>query len=90
MSATRESKTKMANTGNLRSMLITTLEDVLAGTMEVQQAYAVVKIAAQINASLLAEAQLAKINFMSNKQIYDIGTLPLENEKYKRPQVIDN
>lgn len=80
----------VATTGKLRAMLMATMESVISGKMDVHQASAVVKVAAQINVSLIAEAQIAKIKFLVNKEMDEIGTLPIEDERQKLSQTIEH
>ncbi len=73
----------VATTGKLRAMLMATMESIISGKMDAHQAHAIVKVAAQINVSLIAEAQIAKLKFLVNKEIDEIGTLPIEDERQK-------
>lgn len=71
---------KRNTTGSLRAVLLKTLDDVTSGRMDPQQASAVVKIAAQINMSLLTEAQIGRINVLANRPVHSLGEMPIETE----------
>lgn len=71
---------KRNTTGSLRAVLLKTLDDVTSGRIDPQQASAVVKIAAQINMSLLTEAQIGRINVLANRPVHSLGEMPIETE----------
>lgn len=69
---------KINTTGKLRGLLLETLDKVVAGTFDPGQANAIVKIATQINMSLLTEAQIARMDVLANRPTHALGELPIK------------
>ena len=78
---------KVKTTGDLRAILLKTLDEVQSGAMEPSKASAIVKIAAQINMSLLTEAQIGKMNLVASKSVFDLGALPVADLEIEPPVI---
>jgi hypothetical protein len=68
---------RLKTTGNLRAFLLKAIEDVESGKMDAGRANSIVKIAAQVNASLLAEVEVARIAFQTGRPSSDLSNLSL-------------
>lgn len=80
---------KLKTTGDLRGFLLRAIEEVDAGRMDSGQAASITKLAGQINASLLAEIEVARIMFADNKAASKIGSLEIASDVEGGPKTID-
>ena len=65
--------TKINTTGKVRNFLADTLESIQNGTIEVEKAHAIVKMANQIHQSLQAEAKIMKIRADAGQAVGKLG-----------------
>lgn len=64
---------KINTTGKVRNFLADTLESIQNGTIEVEKAHAIVKMANQIHQSLQAEAKIMKIRADAGQAVGKLG-----------------
>ena len=68
---------RILTTGNLRDFLAQTLIDVKEGSLELDKASRITKLAAQINENLYAEVKVAKIRLQMGDASTALGALPI-------------
>ena len=66
------------NVGQLRKFLVTAMEQVRDGTMDVQQAAQLTKIAAQVNESFYSEVKVSRLRAEAGEAMPKLGQLPIE------------
>ena len=67
------------NAGHLRAFLLDTMSEVRAGTLKVEQASVIQKLAAQVNENLYAEAKVSKLQKDAGFAVPELGELPLRS-----------
>ncbi len=90
MSESKPARRKLKTVGDLRAILANAIEDVISGDMDVHKATAIVKIASQINASLLAEVEVARFTLAQTNAIPGLGTLALDAPAREAPPTIEH
>jgi hypothetical protein len=68
---------KIHTTGQLREFLSDMLSNVRSGSIDLDAARTMVKIAAQINESFYSEIKVAQVQLESKQERADLGDLPL-------------
>lgn len=66
-------------TADLREFLCETMQGVANGTVEVDTARNITKLAGQVNESIYAEAKLAKLALETNTPVQPFGSIVLGN-----------
>lgn len=64
-------------TGQLRTFLAKSLDDVRTGKIDLDAANRITKLAAQINESFYSEIKVAKIRADAGEQLVKLGCLPI-------------
>lgn len=72
---------KIQTTGDLRKVLLEALHDVRHGHLEVKEAQAIGKLAAQVTESLYAELKAHKLMSELGETTQKLGELPLRNDE---------
>lgn len=85
----KPARRKIKTIGDLRGVLAEAIESVMSGEMDGHAATAVVKLASQINNSLLAEVEVARFTLAQTNAIAALGSLPLEFAASGVRQTID-
>lgn len=80
---------KLKTTGHLRAFLIRAIQDVNDGTLDPNRAHAITKLAAQVNASLLAEIETAQMAFKEGKNPSALGEMVICSDIEPSPKTID-
>jgi hypothetical protein len=70
---------KIASTANLRSFLGQMLPKIEAGTLSVDKASAISKMAAQINESFYSEIKIMRVSFDMKKEVHVLGDLSIDS-----------
>lgn len=68
---------KIKNSGNLRRFLADTMVEVKAGTIDVEKAGRITKLAAQINESFYSEVKVAKVRADAGEKLIELGALEI-------------
>ena len=71
---------KINTAGDLREFLCSSINSVANGTMDIAKAREVTKLAGQVNESFYAEVKVARLKLDLEKQVDELGTLPV-NQK---------
>ena len=72
---------KITNTGELRAFLCSAINSVANGTMDVEEARNITKLAGQVNESLYAEVKVAKTKIELGQEAAKFGSLELGEDK---------
>lgn len=78
MSDDAKPRKRVKTVGDLRSVLAQAIEEVAAGEMDLNTANTIVKLAGQMNASLLAEVEAARFTLACDNTYRALGALPLD------------
>lgn len=70
-------KNSISSAGELRAFLCDAMVDVRAGTLEVDKASVIQKLAAQVNENMYAEAKVAKMRADAGEALPRLGELTL-------------
>lgn len=70
----------LETTGQLRALLAGTIVDVREARIEIGRATAIVKLASEINNSMIAEVAAARIRMQQNLSVPDTGGLRIGDE----------
>lgn len=76
----KESK-PIKTTGQLRAILAKAAQDVLSGDLDINAAITLHKLAKNISESLYSETKIAMFSHDAGKPVYEMGELPLGDEK---------
>ena len=68
---------KIETTGQLREVLAKAAQDVLSGSLEIERATALHKLAKNISESLYSETKIAMFHKDSDQPVSNFGDLPL-------------
>lgn len=71
------SKVAVTTIGSLRDMLVRTIDDLRSDRIDCHKATAITKLVAQVNASLLAEVEIARLNLQANLPLAHLGAMPI-------------
>ena len=73
-------KKSIRTAGELRAFLCDAMADVREGTLEVDKASVIQKLAAQVNENMYAEAKVAKMRTEFGEPMHELGKLTLRDE----------
>jgi hypothetical protein len=77
-------KSSIKNSGDLRAFLCNAMVDVRNGTLEVDKASVIQKLATQVNENMYAEVKVSKMLADAERGHYVLGQLPLQDaEQYR-------
>jgi hypothetical protein len=68
----------ITNVGQLRKFLATAMQGVADGTLELEKASQLTKLAAQVNESFYSEAKVARLRAEAGDAMPKLGQLPIE------------
>lgn len=89
MSEGKPTRRKIKTVGDLRVMLSEMIEGVISGEIDPHKASAIVKLSSQINASLLAEIEVARFALSQTNKFAPLGSLSIETPAIEVPKTID-
>lgn len=75
--------------GSLREMLVQTIDDLRSDKIDCQKAITITKIMAQVNASLLAEVEIARLDLLAKLPIHQFGSMPVGAPMTDPPPMIE-
>lgn len=70
-------KTAIQNTGQLREFLANMMLGVRDGSVKVDEARSLVKLAEKVNESYYAELKVAQVNLQLDRKVAELGKLPI-------------
>lgn len=71
---------RIKNSGNLRRFLADTMVEVKEGTIDVEKASRITKLAGQINESFYAEVKVAKVRADAGEKMIGLGDLEIGSD----------
>jgi hypothetical protein len=63
--------------GDLRKFLCSSINSVANGTMDINKAKEVTKLAGQVNESFYSEVKVARLQLDMQQEVYKLGSLPV-------------
>ena len=73
----RANSNQISNTGDLRRFIVSTMEQVSSGDIELDKAQSITRLASQVNESFYSEIKTARFLKDAGKDIPKLGTLAL-------------
>jgi hypothetical protein len=77
---------KITTTGQLREFLCQSINSVATGTLDIQKASQITKLAAQVNESLYSEVKVARLQLELGKTASEMGALTVNQANDAEPE----